>query len=112
MVLGVTRPPLRRLPLIETPQQSPQRQHAYSARSKKPERPQEEFAQYPPEGGDDAQLQELHPRLLVHQRGTRRMRANWFPRQFRGIVRKFSDGEGIPRVPRERVLQSPLGMRI
>src|ERR1700722_7936374 len=112
MVVGTTQPPLRRLPLIETPPQRLRRQDACSARPKKPEPPQEDFEQCPLAGGDDAHLQQRNPPLLAHRQGTRWTRANWFRRQLRGIVRKFSDGAGTPRVLRERVLQSPLGMRI
>src|SRR5271156_284585 len=112
MVVGTTQPPLLRPPLIETPPQPPRRQDACSARSKKPELTQGGFGQRPPVGGDDAHLQELHPHPLGHQRGTRWPRANWSPQRLRGIVRKFSDGEGTPRVLPERVLQSLLGMRI
>src|SRR5271156_3754539 len=112
MALGVTQPPLLRLPLIETQQQPPQRQDACSARSKKPEPPQEDFAQWPLAGGDDAHLQQRNPPLLAHRQGTRWTRANWFRRQLRGIARKFSDGEGTLPALLERVLQSPLGTRI
>src|SRR5580704_4221466 len=112
MALGVTQPPRLRPLLTETLPQPPPRPDAYSARRKKPELPQGGFGQCSPVGGDDARLPEPHPHLLAHQPGTLWPRANWFPRRPRGILRKFSDDEGTPRVLRERVLQSPLGMRI
>src|SRR5580693_6527658 len=107
MALVATQP--RRLRLFRTkmlPQPLP-RHGAYSARRKKLELPRGDFGRRPPLGGNDARLQEPHPPLWGHQRGTRRPRANSFPRQLRGIVRKFSDGEGTPRVLREKVHQAP-----